>query len=413
MPRLEGAGRRRDGSPHRQEPLRRHRPGHDRDGGQRPDHRRRDAARRAGLLGRRRLRLVRRRRARRQALVAGWKRACEHLQRGLGRRRDAGAGRHRRGRPRSTSRPPAPASSARRTRLSLGDHLAPGDAIVLLASSGIHANGLSLARKLAERLPQGYLTPLTASAVPIALRRGPARADRPLLADHRGALFAAGVRVALRRQHHRPRLAQAACAIAARFTYRIRAVPDVPPVLTFIQREAGSPTRDAYGTFNMGAGFALFVAAEDAERSRSPWRARPASTPGSPAAWRQGRKRLVIEPLGARVRRQRARRSRSDRRRPSGGPPRIGRDGPPRMEARPTGSGRERSSPNRCNQCRGQARHLHSSVRERRAHPSSEARTALRPTSRHRQRAYLVGSRCCRTRPVSLAVRLSSSFSRS
>ena len=46
-------------------------------------------------------------------------------------------------------------------RLSLGERLAPGDAIVLLASSGIHANGLSLARKLVERLPQGYLTPLS------------------------------------------------------------------------------------------------------------------------------------------------------------------------------------------------------------------------------------------------------------
>jgi phosphoribosylformylglycinamidine cyclo-ligase len=45
-------------------------------------------------------------------------------------------------------------------RLSVGDKLAPGDAIVLLASSGIHANGLSLARKLVERLPQCYLTPV-------------------------------------------------------------------------------------------------------------------------------------------------------------------------------------------------------------------------------------------------------------
>jgi phosphoribosylformylglycinamidine cyclo-ligase len=34
-----------------------------------------------------------------QALVAGWKAACDTCQRGLGRRRDAGAGRHRRGRP--------------------------------------------------------------------------------------------------------------------------------------------------------------------------------------------------------------------------------------------------------------------------------------------------------------------------
>ena len=39
-------------------------------------------------------------------------------------------------------------------RLTLGDQLAAGDAIVLLASSGIHANGLSLARKLVERLPR-------------------------------------------------------------------------------------------------------------------------------------------------------------------------------------------------------------------------------------------------------------------
>src|SRR5262245_50898574 len=36
-----------------------------------------------------------------------------------------------------------------------------GDAIVLFESSGIHANGLTLARKVAERAPNGYLTPLT------------------------------------------------------------------------------------------------------------------------------------------------------------------------------------------------------------------------------------------------------------
>ena len=35
------------------------------------------------------------------------------------------------------------------------------------------------------------------------------------------------------------------------FTYRIRAVPDVPPVLKFIQTEALLSDRDAYGTFNM------------------------------------------------------------------------------------------------------------------------------------------------------------------
>src|SRR4051812_36321436 len=36
-----------------------------------------------------------------------------------------------------------------------------GDAIVLLASSGVQTNGLTLCRALAERLPQGYLTKIS------------------------------------------------------------------------------------------------------------------------------------------------------------------------------------------------------------------------------------------------------------
>src|SRR5436305_1118326 len=35
-----------------------------------------------------------------------------------------------------------------------------GDAIVLLASSGVQTNGLTLCRALADRLPNGYLTPI-------------------------------------------------------------------------------------------------------------------------------------------------------------------------------------------------------------------------------------------------------------
>src|ERR1700722_20393876 len=45
-------------------------------------------------------------------------------------------------------------------RALLGEELEPGDEIVLVASSGLHANGASLARLLAGRLPDGYATEL-------------------------------------------------------------------------------------------------------------------------------------------------------------------------------------------------------------------------------------------------------------
>jgi phosphoribosylformylglycinamidine cyclo-ligase len=44
-------------------------------------------------------------------------------------------------------------------------------------------------------------------------------------------------------------------------------VPRVPPVLEFIQRHAQQADREAYSTLNMGAGFALFVDAKDAQRT--------------------------------------------------------------------------------------------------------------------------------------------------
>ena len=176
-------------------------------------------------------------------------------------------------------------------RLSLGDRLAEGDAIVLLGSSGIHANGLSLARKLVERLPQGYLTRL-----PSGTSYGEALLEPTLLySPVTEALYAAGIvphycanitghgwRKLLR---HRAELG-----------YRIHTLPPVPEVLQFIQHHAGHGPREAYSTFNMGAGFALFVAPEAADAAVAVARA------NGVAAWvagtvMAGPKRLLIEPL--------------------------------------------------------------------------------------------------------------------
>jgi phosphoribosylformylglycinamidine cyclo-ligase len=178
-------------------------------------------------------------------------------------------------------------------RLSLGERLGPGDAIVLLGSSGIHANGLSLARKLAERLPRGYLTPIEGGASYGEALLAPTLLYSPVTeALHRAGIaahYAANIT-----GHGWRKLLRHPAALG----YRIDTLPPVPPVLRFIEQQASMDAREAYGTLNMGAGFALFVATADTQRCVDVAREQGV------AAWVAGRveaaprKRLVIEPLG-------------------------------------------------------------------------------------------------------------------
>jgi phosphoribosylformylglycinamidine cyclo-ligase len=74
-------------------------------------------------------------------------------------------------------------------------------------------------------------------------------------------------------------------------------LPPVPPVLRFIQQHAGIDDREAYGTLNMGAGFALFVDAAQAARTVA------VAAQVGVRAWvggtvEAGPRRVVIEPLG-------------------------------------------------------------------------------------------------------------------
>jgi phosphoribosylformylglycinamidine cyclo-ligase len=178
-----------------------------------------------------------------------------------------------------------------RDRLTLGDKMQDGDAIVLLASSGIHANGVSLARKLVERLPQGYASKLSDGRL-----YGEALLDpTTLYVPVTEALFAAGIV-----PHYSANITGHGWRKIMRhpgnFTYRIHTLPDVPPVLAFMQQHAGIDDREAYGSLNMGAGFAFYVAADQAEEV-----ARIANELGV-KAWVAGRvetgpKQVVIEPL--------------------------------------------------------------------------------------------------------------------
>lgn len=226
-----------------------------------------------------------------EALVAGWKRACEHC--GVawgGGETPALAGIVEDGRIDLAAACTGLVNP--KQRLSVGDRLAPGDAIVLLDSSGIHANGLSLARKLAERLPQGWLTEIEpgrsygdALLVPTVLYSPMTEALwRARVIPHYCAnITGHGWRKLLRHP--------------AALSYRIRSIPPVPPILQFIQTRAGQDDREAYSTFNMGAGFAVFVDPSDAEKA-----VQIGQTMGFGARLagvvEAGPKRLLIEPLG-------------------------------------------------------------------------------------------------------------------
>lgn len=138
----------------------------------------------------------------------------------------------------------------------LGADLAPGDEIVLLASTGLHANGASLARRVAAALPDGL-----AASLPSGRAFGEALLDESAI--YAGALDAvreAGVPVHYVSHvtgHGLRKLMRA----DRELTYRISELPPVPEVLAVLAAHAGLGAAEAYGTLNMGAGLAVYCAA--------------------------------------------------------------------------------------------------------------------------------------------------------
>lgn len=146
-------------------------------------------------------------------------------------------------------------------RLVLGDKLTPGDRIVLVASSGIHANGLTLARSIADKLPAGYGTKLSDGRLYGEALLTPT----PIYVSLVRALQAADIDIHYMVNitgHGWRKLMRATKAVG----YELDMVPDVQPEFSFIQQQVGASDEDMYGNFNMGAGFAIYVPAAAAEQ---------------------------------------------------------------------------------------------------------------------------------------------------
>jgi phosphoribosylformylglycinamidine cyclo-ligase len=130
-----------------------------------------------------------------------------------------------------------------------------GDAIVFLASSGVQTNGLTLCRKIAETLPERYATRID----------GGLTLGEALLAP--STIYVAFVRECQRRAI---RLNYAAhvtghgwrklMRLEEPFVYEITAPRPHPAIFRFLMESGPVVTREAYATFNMGIGFAVYVA---------------------------------------------------------------------------------------------------------------------------------------------------------
>ena len=144
----------------------------------------------------------------------------------------------------------------------LGQEIEHGNEIVFIGSTGLHTNGASLVRKIADRLEHGYLTRLGSGR-----QLGEAVLDKSALyAKLVAELGRADVAVTYYSHitgHGLRKLMRANKDV----TYLIERLPlEVPEVLSFICDAGELDTRTAYATLNMGVGFVVFCAAGDGRR---------------------------------------------------------------------------------------------------------------------------------------------------
>lgn len=178
----------------------------------------------------------------------------------------------------------------------LGDDLAPGDEIVLVASSGLHSNGSSLVRSIAKQLPEGYNHKLPSGRSFGQAALTPSEIYAPLIAELLDPAAELRVKVSYLSHitgHGLRKLMRA----DKELTYRIAALLPVPEFLAELVRWADMDSRSAYGTLNMGNGFAIYCRPGDGAKVVERARAHHGNAILAGAV-EEGPRRVILEPLG-------------------------------------------------------------------------------------------------------------------
>jgi len=140
------------------------------------------------------------------------------------------------------------------------DKLRSGDRIILIKSNGINANGVSLARAVAKKLPKGYRSRLSDGIYYGEALLTKSHIYATLIQD----LLDAGVGI-----HYISNITGHGLRKVMRgrgeFSYVIEKIFEPQKVFNFIQENAHLNDFEMYQTYNMGMDYAIFVPEKDAK----------------------------------------------------------------------------------------------------------------------------------------------------
>lgn len=147
-------------------------------------------------------------------------------------------------------------------RLLVDTKLKKGDRIIFIKSNGINANGISLARAIAKKLPLGYATKLPDGTLygealltktNIYAKLVQSLLDANINLHYITNITGHGLRKIMRARQN--------------FTYLIEKLFDPQQVFIFIQQKAKISDFEMYQAFNMGQDYAIFLPAEDVDKA--------------------------------------------------------------------------------------------------------------------------------------------------
>ena len=142
-------------------------------------------------------------------------------------------------------------------------NLKVGDRILLLKSNGVNANGLSLTRAIASKLPKGFATKLKNGKMYGEALLTKSNIYANLIQD----LLKAGVNI-----HYLSNITghgmRKVMRARQKYSYIIEKVFAPQELFKFLQQESGLNDYEMYQTFNMGQDYAIFLPAKDVAKAQ-------------------------------------------------------------------------------------------------------------------------------------------------